>query len=101
MIRTTPNTMKRVMADLYIPHCSLSMHGASKNVNTGVQNMIAELFPNGTCLIALNIDKSKIPPRIPCRTVRFLTPAGPNSISGIPILDRVPWKTQTDNMRTN
>ena len=62
------------------------MHGAKMNVKTGVQNMMAELFPSGMCLIALNMQRRRRPPSMPCITVRHLTPRGPRKMSLAPYL---------------
>ncbi len=71
------------------------------NVKTGVQNMMAELLPSGTCLIALNMESSSRPPNMPCITVRTRTPAGPSRVSAGPLPARWPLKMQKASSRRN
>jgi hypothetical protein len=82
--------LKAARLHLYNPQCSLSMHLAKTKVKTGVQNMIAELLPNGTCLMALNMERRRSPPSIPCITVRARTPTGPRNIWAGPAPARLP-----------
>ena len=95
MINKTPVIIMAEMKTLYPPNLSRNIGTARRKVAswktkvgndftkfflrfftqklTGVQNMIAETFPKGTCLTATKMVRSNMPPKIPWRKsmVRF------------------------------